>query len=136
MLPLRCQMKAILAYILLAQLIFGFGVKTYIVLEWKIKQDEITEKYCENKDKPMMNCNGKCYLSKQLQNLEYQEEEERKKNPSPVSQVETTNFAWINKDAIPEVDIQVVSEENEKGLSKPCYWYAVPLTTIDHPPRT
>jgi hypothetical protein len=128
-------MKSILAYILLAQLIFSFGVKTYIVLEWKIKQDEITEKYCENKDKPMMNCNGQCYLSKQLQNLEYQEEEERKKNPSPVSQVETTNFAWILKYTLPLVDIQNINEDTKLGLSKPIFWYAAPLASIDYPPR-
>jgi hypothetical protein len=129
-------MKVFLTYVLLAQLVFGFGVKTFIVLEWKIKQDEITEKYCENKDKPMMNCNGKCYLSKQLQNLAFQEEEERKKNPSPITQVETTNFAWIHKDMLPTVDIQVVNEDAKLGLSKPFYWYTAPLPSIDHPPRT
>ena len=37
-----------------------------ILLNWKLNQNEITEKYCENKAEPMLNCNGKCHLSKQL----------------------------------------------------------------------
>ena len=35
-----------------------------------INQKEITRLECENKDKPLMKCNGKCYLAKQLQKVE------------------------------------------------------------------
>lgn len=33
-------------------------------------QKAITEKYCINKNKPMLYCNGKCYLSKKMKQLE------------------------------------------------------------------
>lgn len=33
-----------------------------------MNQTEIAEELCENKDKPELNCNGHCYLKKELTN--------------------------------------------------------------------
>lgn len=57
--------------------------KTFLVLDWKLNQDAITEKYCVNKDVPMLECNGQCYLAKQLKALKMEEQTERSKYPSP-----------------------------------------------------
>lgn len=46
------------------------------VFEYVVNQDYIAEYLCVNKDKPMLNCNGKCYLAKMLQ----EEQEEKKQN--------------------------------------------------------
>ena len=35
-------------------------------IEYEINKKYIAEVLCENKDKPMMHCNGKCHLKKQL----------------------------------------------------------------------
>lgn len=43
-----------------------------IMLEWKINQDYIAANYCENRAKPALKCNGKCYLKKQLAEAEDQ----------------------------------------------------------------
>jgi hypothetical protein len=37
---------------------------TYGVLNYSLNNSEFTEKYCENKAKPVMKCNGKCKLAK------------------------------------------------------------------------
>jgi len=37
------------------------------MLYFGLNIDYIVEKYCVNKDKPVLQCNGKCHLSKQLQ---------------------------------------------------------------------
>lgn len=42
------------------------GIKTVIIVHYGLNIKEITEKYCVNKDKPMLHCNGKCHLAKQL----------------------------------------------------------------------
>lgn len=128
-------MRTIFAYLLISQLIFGLGVKSFVVLEWKINQEEITEKYCINKDKPMMNCNGKCYLSKQLENLELKEKEERRNNPSPAPLIENTNFAWLLEFDIPSPVIIEENLANEIGFSKPTYWYNDVNQEIDQPPK-
>lgn len=50
---------------------------------WQVKfyfnQQEITRLECENKDKPLMKCNGKCYLAKQLQKAEDELNEKKSK---------------------------------------------------------
>ncbi len=37
---------------------------TYGVLNYSLNNTEFTQKYCENKAKPIMKCNGKCKLAK------------------------------------------------------------------------
>ena len=39
---------------------------------YELNIDTIIQKYCVNKDQPELQCNGKCYLSKQLQMLDSQ----------------------------------------------------------------
>ncbi|MDT0295118.1 hypothetical protein ACFQ3R_04725 [Mesonia ostreae] len=36
------------------------------IVDYVINYDHIVSTLCENKDKPKMECNGKCYLSKML----------------------------------------------------------------------
>ncbi len=45
--------------------------------EYVVNYDYIVENLCENKDKPQLNCDGKCYLAKQLA----KESKGRGKNP-------------------------------------------------------
>lgn len=54
----------------------------------------IIEQYCENKDKPQMHCEGKCYLHKQLQKAETLPSETRE---IPLSK-------WLKKWEISEFD--------------------------------
>ncbi|MEN8187244.1 MAG: hypothetical protein ABFR05_08965 [Bacteroidota bacterium] len=47
------------------------------VIEYFVNYDYIVEELCENRDKPLLACNGKCYLEKQVtkqQNLDHKEE--------------------------------------------------------------
>jgi hypothetical protein len=36
------------------------------VLYYQLNIDIIVEKYCVNKERPLLNCNGKCYLMSQM----------------------------------------------------------------------
>ncbi len=47
------------------------------IAEYIANYDYITNVLCENRDKPQLQCNGKCYLSKQLA----KEAEQNDKNP-------------------------------------------------------
>lgn len=59
-------LKAILSIVLSTSLLFlAFG-KSLLVLHYQLNKKTIAETRCENRDKPEMQCNGKCYLSKQL----------------------------------------------------------------------
>lgn len=41
-------------------------VKLGILTWYEINKQYVADKLCENKNKPQLNCNGKCYLKKQL----------------------------------------------------------------------
>lgn len=60
-------MKKIFLYILL--IAFAFRPIYFVgqVLYFQLNIDYIIETYCVNKEKPELQCNGKCHLAKQLQ---------------------------------------------------------------------
>lgn len=45
---------------------------TYSILDFSLNNADFTEKYCENKDKPVLKCNGKCELAKIAKAIEKQ----------------------------------------------------------------
>lgn len=57
--------------------IFSHGL---LMLHYKLNQKFITERFCENKAKPKMHCNGKCHIKKTLKQLNGSKE----KSASPV----------------------------------------------------
>jgi len=48
-------------------------IKGTLFVNYQLNQAEITRKFCENKAKPKLQCNGKCHLAKQLAKQEKQE---------------------------------------------------------------
>lgn len=64
-----CQIKTFKTYLTFC--LIGLFLSTiigpaYTVAYFYINQTEIADELCENKDKPAMNCNGHCYLKKEL----------------------------------------------------------------------
>lgn len=45
-------------------------VKGFVLLHFMVNRAYIVEHYCENRGKPQMHCDGKCYLNKQLKKVE------------------------------------------------------------------
>jgi hypothetical protein len=80
-------LKKVISFILLVILTWQFAFKAVYVIYWKINQKEITEKYCEYKQKPELECCGKCHLEKQLSNLELKEESSSEKSQFPYEQL-------------------------------------------------
>ncbi|WP_396590325.1 hypothetical protein [Allomuricauda sp. R78024] len=57
----------------------------YPIAEYIVNYDYIVNNLCENRDKPALNCDGKCYLSK----LIAQESKESEENPFGEKQSQT-----------------------------------------------
>lgn len=90
-----CVVKFLLNIGLILVILSPSVFKTVLVLDWKINQDLITEKYCVNKDNPMLNCNGQCYLSKQLKKLDAEEQSERQKHQLPENKLKEIEFNYL-----------------------------------------
>jgi hypothetical protein len=69
----HCSKHIILYLTMVAFAITTFS-KSIIILNFYINRQVIAQQFCVNKDKPMMHCNGHCYLKKQLQNEQQQEQ--------------------------------------------------------------
>ena len=50
----------------------------FVVMNFKLNQDFIAKKLCENRLRPKLNCNGNCVLMKKLK----QQEKEEQSNPA------------------------------------------------------
>lgn len=93
---MRIFFFTIFTSVMLTQALQGFVT----LVNWKINQTEITEKYCENKANPMLNCNGQCYLSKQLKKQEeiqaFEQHQNNNKIPTPKKSKENELFLDYN----------------------------------------
>ena len=58
------------AYFLTALLLLQSFGRELLVLHFAVNQASITARFCVNKARPRLRCNGKCYLAKQLRRAE------------------------------------------------------------------
>lgn len=56
-------------------LIFSTNLKSFIAIDYFFNQAEITQLFCVNKDQPKLQCNGKCYLAKEMAAVSADDEE-------------------------------------------------------------
>ncbi|TXB66731.1 hypothetical protein FRY74_00680 [Vicingus serpentipes] len=71
--------------------IYTINFKSIITINYLINISEITELFCVNKEKPQLQCNGKCHLAKQFI------ETEKDENQSPFSNTQLAyNFDVIS----------------------------------------
>ncbi|PWJ57659.1 hypothetical protein CLV98_106131 [Dyadobacter jejuensis] len=47
-----------------------------LYLDYEIRRDYIVANLCENRNRPELNCNGKCYLAKKIKSIREQERKE------------------------------------------------------------
>lgn len=99
----------IFATIFLTFSIFIQTFSTFIIqADFFLNRSYIAKNLCVNRDKPMMHCNGKCYLSKKLKDQEKQDQ-------SPVSKTEKF-------DVQPFFIPQLFSVKTAVVISKPQYF--------------
>ena len=63
-------MKRLLAYLLTVLLLLQSFGRELLVLHFKANQTELAARYCVNKTRPSLHCDGKCYLARQIRRIE------------------------------------------------------------------
>lgn len=72
--------KRLVVIVLLASL-FGSNMSVYFIyVGFEVNQKQLTEKFCVNKNRPWMHCNGKCYLMKKLKQAEEKEKKQERES--------------------------------------------------------
>jgi hypothetical protein len=124
-------MRSVLAYILLAAMMLPTLSPWGTVAYYQINKTYIARVLCENRDKPILNCNGKCFLAKKLK------EQQEKKDRETTERIENMPFVQLFFmsafqfffDGIPIIHLK----------SGPFFFclsvYATPTSGILRPPR-
>ncbi len=100
--------------------------KLLILVDYEINKAAITQIFCVNKNKPKMNCNGKCHLKKQL------EKEDKKQESAPFSSKEKSEIQFFSAPAICE--LKANSEDIVPNFTYIFPDFESPSASIFHPP--
>lgn len=100
------------------------------VLEYCVNYDYIVTELCENKDKPKLECNGKCHLKKELAHEAQSENPKSNEQNTPIL---TLELLFCEK--LPEFifRFQHIVEKNSILYTNPIY-NEIGLSSIFHPP--
>jgi len=72
--------RRLLAYLLVFTLIGSNFSRLFIYAGFELNRNYIALKLCENRDKPWMHCNGKCYFMKKIKQAEDKEKNDERQS--------------------------------------------------------
>ncbi|MCB9205440.1 MAG: hypothetical protein H6603_10725 [Flavobacteriales bacterium] len=122
------MLRAIAAIGLIGLLFSNVFLKSFVLLDFKIHQEVISQTLCVQKDEVKNTCNGKCHLSKQLDKTEESSEDA----PVLPENLHEALLFFAEYDAFEfksfeESIIQIPHEDHLKGINS--------IHSIFHPPR-
>lgn len=101
---------------------------TALWVNYEINKEIITEEFCVNKEKPDLQCNGKCHLAEQL----------TESNQTPAEQPTEVNYLpqiplFYQEIDQPFIAINLKSEKIKHSID---FYNYSPVFKIEHPPCT
>ena len=72
------------AYLLIVSLVSANFSRFFVYAGFELNKDYIATKLCENRNKPQLHCNGKCYFMKKIKQAEEKQntdDRQAQKNP-------------------------------------------------------
>ena len=70
------MVRQLLTYTLILSLLLQLFSREVIVMSFQLNRDYIAKTLCENRSRPALRCNGKCYLAKRLKAQQAREDQE------------------------------------------------------------
>lgn len=89
-------MRKIITYLFIGAFLLHASSRLLVYANFWMNQEYIAEKLCENKDKPEMECNGKCHLKKELEKEDKRKQQEERK-------IQVEELVFIPQSEIKEV---------------------------------
>jgi len=118
---LLTQISSIIVSLLL---VYTISFKTIITTNFYVNQSSLTELFCINKEKPQLQCNGKCHLTKELIKTDSQKDE------LPFSQNNTEYNLELTLDLI---NHKTIVSEPFKTLSKEWNHFSEKVLNKEYP---
>jgi hypothetical protein len=98
---------------------------------FKLNRDYIAKVLCENRERPQMHCNGKCYLAKKLKQQQEKQDKEtsEKVQNTPIIQLFTSPFHSYSFETSPVVFLEKVRFFHQ------LLFYSAPAAKLLRPPK-
>lgn len=122
-----CMIRSLTAYLLIANLLLTQSTRFVIYAGFKLNQGYIASVLCENRDKPVLKCEGKCYLSKKLKQAD-----EKEKSQERESQKKHLQDAFIQDKALVNFPLKLIEVLSTPVLESP---QPLHLPAPFHPPQ-
>ncbi|MGN6566719.1 MAG: hypothetical protein ACTHJ0_02140 [Flavipsychrobacter sp.] len=121
-------MKKIIAIVLLFGVLIQSMNKLVVIFNYQLNKDYISKNLCENRNHPERKCCGKCYLKKQLNNTEKDNNKNKTDERFGVDYF-ISYFSFVPRPQYPEAENIIIA-----GL-KPQLYSFNPLLSVFHPPK-
>lgn len=124
-------MRSLIAYILLAAIMLPTLSPWGTIAYFKLNREYIAKVLCENRKRPELHCDGKCYLAKKLRQQQEKQDKEtsEKVHNMPVIQLFTPQPCYYNF----EPEIKVFREPVH--FFHQLLFYTAPIGKLLRPPR-
>jgi hypothetical protein len=124
-------MRVLFSILLFSSFAIRPAMEISTVLYYQLNIDTIVEKYCVNKERPRLNCNGKCYLMNQMQAKAQSSKENS--NTTIITEVFIPLFFQENTIQVKNINL-FVSKHTQHWKLNDFYLKTIPKD-IDHPPQ-
>lgn len=101
------MIRRIIALTLLLALLSSILSKLFVYAEFKSNQARIAATLCENRERPELNCQGKCYLMKKLKEAEDKE----KKQENQTQKKASVDLFFLNETVAPVLVIALPAQK-------------------------
>ncbi len=92
-------MKQIFSIALIFSILTQSIGKLILLSNYHLNKEAIALKYCENKNKPKLHCDGKCYLKKQLK----EQDKHEKTSENNTKRLNEVSFCKELSDILPQI---------------------------------
>ena len=129
-------MKRGFALLLILLFCGKFIYTSFWLIYFHINQQEIIRLSCENKNRPELKCNGKCYLAKQLRKADFDLAERKTKQETQLSLIKQLELENLYLPATYRQSAEGMYEMSHEILAIPyfCPKSRAHLSAIYHPP--
>lgn len=119
------MLQRITAYLLIVALVSANFSRFFIYAGFELNRNYIAAKLCENRNKPQLHCNGKCYFMKKLKQAEENkstEERQAQKNlfqEAFYNQVERVTFYSVLLSVTPVPNHRIALPQQIQDIYQP-----------------
>lgn len=123
-------LKTFFSYLLISLVLLQTFSREMLVVDFTLNRATITARFCVNKARPQLHCDGKCYFAKQLK----QQEERENKATSPLKgQLEMLPVAF--QSLVPPAPPRWASLRGGYGSYRSAWVPASTAQGVFHPPQ-